>query len=56
MLRLLEDDADAMKHIVVLTIYKISLIYIYVVRLLVWIRKCTRCTVRTLKPEAVTTV
>jgi len=29
MLRLPEDDADALKHVGVLTIYKISFIYIY---------------------------
>jgi hypothetical protein len=39
--RLPEGDADALKHIGVLTIYKILLIYVYVV-LLVWIKKCTR--------------
>jgi len=43
------DDADASKHVAVLTIYKILLIYIYVVHLLVWVIYCTRCTVHTLK-------
>ena len=27
-MRLLEDDADTLKHVVVLTVYKISLIYV----------------------------
>jgi hypothetical protein len=40
---LLEDDGDVSKHVAVLTIYKILLIYIYiyiyVVSLLVWIIK-----------------
>jgi len=64
-LRLPEDDADALKHAEVLTIYKILYIYIYmcvcvcvcicvcvcvcVVHLLVWIINCTKCTVRTSK-------
>ena len=40
-LRLPEDDADALKHVGILTIYGILLIYIYVyvVHLLVWIIK-----------------
>jgi len=40
-----EDDADASKHIGLLTVYKILLIYICVVHLLL----CTTYTVRTLK-------
>jgi len=52
-IRLPEDDADALKHVGVLTIYKILLkyiyIYIYVVHLLVWIINCKRCMVHTSK-------
>jgi len=47
-LRLPEDDADALKYVVVCTIYKI-LIYIYVVLLLVWIINWRKCTVHTSK-------
>ena len=41
MLRLPEDDADASKHVGVLTTYKILLIYIYIyiLRFLVWVIK-----------------
>lgn len=35
-----KDDADAPKHVGVLTTYKILLIYIIVARLLVWIIRC----------------
>jgi hypothetical protein len=37
MRRLPEDDADASKHVGVLTIYKTLFIYIYVVLLLFWL-------------------
>ena len=47
MLRLPNDDADALKHVGVITIYKILLIY--VVHLLVWIINCTEWTARTSK-------
>ena len=45
-IRLSEDDADVSKHVAVLTVYKILLLWIYVVHLLVWIINCTRCTVQ----------
>jgi hypothetical protein len=38
-----EDDTDASKHVVVLTVY--IYIYIYVVHFLVWVIINTRCTV-----------
>ena len=46
-----EDDTDASKHVGVLRLHKILLIYIniYVVHLLVRIMNCTKCTVHTLK-------
>ena len=44
-----EDDADALKQVGVLMIYKIVYVYIQVVHLLVWIINCTRCTVHTSK-------
>jgi len=47
MLGLPEDDVAALKHVGVLTIYKILLMYVYVVHLLVWIINCTRCAVNT---------
>jgi len=48
MTRLSEDDADASKHVGLLTICKIMLIYIiYVVHLLVWIINRTIYTVHT---------
>jgi len=55
MIRLPEVDADAWKHIAVLTINKILFIYVYVcvfvVYLLVWIMNCTRCMVYVSKYE-----
>ena len=42
-LRLPEYDADALKHVGVLMINKILLIYIYVVHLLVWIINHKEC-------------
>jgi hypothetical protein len=35
-IRVPEDDADASKHVAVLTVYRILFIYIYIVHLLVW--------------------
>jgi hypothetical protein len=42
------DDADALRHVGVLKIYKILLMCM-VVHLLVWIINCTGCTVHALK-------
>ena len=48
-LRLPEDDAFALKHVGVLTIYKILLVNVYIVHLLGWKINCTKFMVCTSK-------